>query len=164
MSDQPVLQKSPAGLLQVLELKTLGQAPFRFDDALKPVIDCAAYYSADRYSTDDDVGTAGAFPRSQVVTLVNFEQLMVIAGAIQIGAAAGTRLDIEIGIRYQGNYVPHAFGRFTPYIGGLFWITYSFPYPQVIPPGATVECFARGDAAGADHGISIRRTLISLSP
>lgn len=164
MSDQPVLQKSPAGLLQVLELKTLGQAPFRFDDALKPVIECAAYYSADRYATDDDVGTVGAFPRSQVVVLVNFEQLLTIAGAIQVGAAAGTRLDIEIGIRYQGNYVPHAFQRFTPFVGGLFWITYSFPIATVIPPGASVECFARSDAGGADHSISIRRTLISLSP
>lgn len=159
--DNP-LDKAPRGLTAVFDLKALGRQPDQFGLQLVPVSDVYEHYLADKLITVNSTLTPaspGAFPIASTTTAGADVLLKGLAGVVTIGAAAGTRLDILLGIQVPGSSQSMCvvgFQRFTPFVGGQFWLPVLFAKPFLLPAGSVLNLQAFSDAAGADHAFALR--------
>lgn len=161
------LDKAPVGLLELLNLKSGGRQPDGFNSVVQPGIEVFPFYAMDRLFTADTVNAAAAYPLNGTVN-VSFPRAFIGFGAqVTVGAAAGTRLDIRIGLRCPGPTSPAIIlvqTRFTPFIGGFFDAYWQAPFPVVLPPGAQFVALANSDAAGADHVLTMKSASYDLNP
>lgn len=159
--DNP-LDKAPRGLTNVLDLKTLGRQPDEFGLLLAPTFDAYEHYIADKLITVNSTMnpvSPSAFPISSQTVAGADVMLKALSGVVTIGAAAGTRLDILLGVQIPSSSQSMcvlAFQRFTPYIGGQFWLPVLFHRPFLLPAGSVLLLQAFSDAAGADHAFALR--------
>lgn len=163
------LGKPAAGFTSILDLKALGDNPQAVDSVLIPCVELFELYILDRMSSNLITGAAAALSLSLATTITAApgSRFLAISASVLIGAAAGTRLDIEIGVRAPSAASPYcriASARMgTPYIGGLFTVVAQLTAPLILPVGSTIEMVARGDAAGADHTPSLQLLGMTLA-
>lgn len=161
------LDKAPTGLLELFNLKSGGVQPGGFVEDVAASIDALAFYGMDRLFTADTPFAAAAFPLNGTIS-VSFPRLFVGFGAqVTVGAAAGTRLNIRIGLRCPAPSSPVIVLQqtaFTPVIGGFFDAYWQAPFPLVLPPGAQFTVLAASDAGGADHVLTLKSFSFDLNP
>jgi len=175
--DQP-LQKAPAGLLELFRLKFGGVGPPLFGRAVLPVVEVGEHYGADLLFGGQGDDTAGALPRVSSETLGSTAgaypgpiALHALSFGVVVGAAAGTWMEATAGLTIieptgaPSVYVGLVARAFTPRAGAQFfadaWIP---PRPLIIRNGTILLATVAGDAAGADHRISVRWLYTQLSP
>jgi hypothetical protein len=173
VADSP-LQKVPAGLLDALSLRTLGQNPTLFGELVRPTVELLDMYLADRTVTTTSVDAAGAITGVfQAAASVNPRRLLGVTARVTLGAAPGTALTINTRIRTPtGAALPAVLASRT--IGGapplIAAFTYQSPWipgaPVIVPAGHVLECATEGDAAGVDHvrGISFVFQHLGVGP
>lgn len=154
------LHKVPAGLLDLLRLRTLGRAPDQFSDSVLATVESSNFYGADVMVVASDSGGAGAVSRSVTGTAARPGRLFAMSGQITIGAAAGTalRLLLSFSPGPQFSSVIVAQEVWTPVAAGVFCVSIVFPSPIVFLAGASFTFTTAGDAGGADH-TPVRREL-----
>jgi hypothetical protein len=162
------LPKAPTGLLELFGLKG-GVGPSEFGESIVPGIDALPFYAVDRLFSANTVNAAAAFPLNGTVN-VSFPRLyFAFSAQVTLGAAAGTRLAIRIGIRAPTNASALAIvadARYAaPHLvaGGFYEAIWLAPFPLVFPPGAQFNCAATSDAAGADHVLTMKALSLDLS-
>lgn len=163
------LQKSPLGLLELFNLKSGGLQPNQFAEQLQGGFDAVPFYGADRLFTANTVAAAAAFPLNLTVN-ADFARLYIgFSVQVTLGAAAGTRLAIRIGLKVPSPASPLivlADARYAaPHLvaGEFNEAIFLAPYPFVLPPGAQWNASARSDAAGADHVLTAKALSYNLT-
>lgn len=160
-ADNP-LDKAPRGLTSVFDLKTLGRQPDEFGLLLAPVADTYEHYVADKLITVNSTLTPaspGAFPIASTTVAGADVILKSLAAVVTTGAAAGTRLDVLLGLQIPSSSQSMCvvgFQRFTPFVGGQSWLVVNFAKPFLLPAGSVINLQAFSDAAGADHAFALR--------
>jgi len=151
------LHKAPQFLLDLFRLKTTGQQPNLFADAVSPIVEVGCMYGADMQFTGSNAPAAGALPRNTTSAIGSTSRYLGIGCAVNVGAAAGTQMQVYVGVSlpstvsgaffsiFSASFVPQATR--TYYFGGLL------PFPLTLPAGAGIRCTVTGDAGGADHQI-----------
>lgn len=165
------LQKSPTGLLELFELKTLGRAPTQFLDTVGVNIDALNFYGADRIFTADTAGAAGAIGQTLTVP-TSFPRVFIgFSAGITLGAAPGAWLTLRLGIRVPGNasalfmLAQTTLSGAPPLVAGEFYEAVGMlPSPTLLPAGSSIVARSSGSAAGADHVLTIRTLSYALSP
>lgn len=148
------LQKAPAVLLDWFRLKTQGQNPTQFGDAVLPVVDVGSLYGAEMQAIGGSNSAAGAFPRLLTAVIGTASRYLGVAGSVTMGAAAGTQVRISVGVRIPRNAA--LFPLFDTYVavpqaGRVYYAGGQLPYPIILPAQSQVEVLVDGDAGGADH-------------
>ena len=165
MPDSP-LQKSPVGILEGYNLKTLGDMPDVFSGTVSSVVETFQHYTTDRRATGVGTGAAAAYPLAIQHVLVAPVLIHSFAGEVVIGAAAGTRLDITLFVRVPTRQsLPHflTLARVgTPIAANRFFASYTFAQGMILPAGSSIEMLAQSDAAGADHTPNISFLITTL--
>jgi len=156
------LHKAPSTLLMdLLRLRTQGKQPDEFGTSVLPTIDLLPFYASDLLANTATSST-GAMPLTVTTTALSIPLKMVgVAGRIQIGANAGTRIGATVGAFLPG---PAAQGGFfplfqssagqggTPFAGMEFWVGGKLPGPPVVfPPSAVLQLRVIGNQTGSDH-------------
>lgn len=154
------LQKSPAGLLELFRLRTLGRNPVGFGDDVVPVADVTDYYGADLVVSADFAGVAGAVDATFLTAPSAFaRRVLSLSGFMTLGLAGGTWFTIAIGYRVPVSTTATVFVASqyvaTPVAGSTVLVAWSGP-PILLPPGHALVCRTFGDAAGADHVAGLR--------
>lgn len=159
MSESP-LQKAPRGLLELLRLKTLGEQPNAFDRTVSPSIDITDFYANDVQQTFNVNNALAALPQTLTQPVTEPIRVLAMAAEMTLGAAAGTRLQVRVGVRSPQNTSTVWFASENVTAGlaaGLSYVAVGIlSGPMVIPPGWTLVAHAVGDAGGADHQLSLR--------
>lgn len=157
------LHKAPVGLLELYRLRTQGAAPPMFGDQVTPTADTRGMYGADLQTVDTQNATgainAGGLAVGRVFQFPG--RLLVTSGAIIVGAAAGTQIQIFLQYRPQASLTFVTLGMTiidAPRIGALYAAIPNFAEPLVFPSGSEFRIFVQGDAGGADHFVQ-RDTL-----
>lgn len=175
MSD---LQKAPSGLLELLRLRSNGDQPTTFADSVLSVVVANEHYGADLQFSSSDSGTGAIGQSIQVVIGSGFTapatpgpvRFMAIGGDMVFGAAAGTWLQMRIGIRAPTANSPPAWIAWQSYAApflvaaGALTIVANFPAPIILLPGSAVRIEMTGDAVGADHTLRLRTLRQELNP
>ena len=160
------LQKSPRGLLESYDLKTLGEAPSLFGDTLAPVVETFPFYTQNLlFSGQTAAATVAAFNQT-LVQVVAFPTLVRSLGFSFIeGAAAGTFMHWALGLRVGPTVVAYlgggSFGAIAAGAtrnGGI-----TIPIPVVIPAGSAFVGHFTSDAAGADHTFRLNQLTTEVS-
>lgn len=159
------LHKSPAGLLELLRLRTLGASPNTLSEEVRPSFDSTEFYAADLKLLNDETATVGALAAlDNVLLLTGPTRVHAIGGRLAIGAAAATNLVVSVGLRQTISGVRVGVGAWQfPAIaaGGIVNFGTHVP-PWVLPAASGVGgawsafAFVAGTAAGVDHSLSVR--------
>lgn len=156
------LHKSPVGLLDLFRLRTLGKNPSEFGEAVQPVADAQNYYGVDIQVVANNQSAPQAYPFAGTDSQTFAGRVFALSGHVVIGAAAGTRLQMQLGYRptpqFQTIWLAEDVVTAGLVAGGTYFLTYTFPSPVVFPPGAAFMFSAQSDAAGADH-VFVRRAF-----
>lgn len=145
-------------LLQFLRIKG-GQGPSELSLRVDPSVDVADFYGSQQTVTVQEVQVPTGIGTGKLGTAATAtRRYLAISGAITMGAAAGTRLQLVLGYSNDpamANFVVLSSQTFTPAIGVTFRTGVSadrimlpaqyFPFLIVI-----------GDAGGADHVPSLQ--------
>lgn len=137
------LQKLPAGLLDLFNLKTVGAAPNQFAELVNPVTDVTDFYSLSRAKTDLVTGVAGAFPLSVSTTVTGGPlRMRAIASNLNIGptGGAGTFYAGRVGIRVPGSnaFCPLAFEFMPLSVAAGTGLTVVWQGPPLLLPVGTL--------------------------
>lgn len=162
------LQKYPSGLLEALNLKTLGQMPDEFGSLVAPVVESFDFYAADRLQSSEATAI-GAFNQTVYDIVTSGPQLVRTIGFQFVeGAAAGTFMHWALGFR-----IPHA-GSVVSWVGNGSFLGIAagasryggiqLGRPVLVPPGGSVCGFFTSDAAGADHSFRVNKLSTTLAP
>lgn len=167
------LHKAPAGLLELMRLRTQGAAPPQFAEDVRAVIVANEHYGADLQSTGG-LSLVGALPVTLVGTIgtgqtpAGASRVMGLSAELTLGAAAGTRLLVRVGVRQNAAAVINWLGAsyFTAGLAaGVPFVCVAFmPVPLILQPGFQTVAQAVGDAAGADHNLDLRSMIQLLAP
>lgn len=169
MAEPYPLWKSPRGLIELFRLRTNGRNPDQFATAVQPVADVQDFYGADLLFTADTAAAAAAFPITQTIDVAFTRRFWGFSFQITLGAAAGTRLSLRIGMRVPSSGSAVYIVAQTVYTAGLVaaqnYNTFvNFPRPIVLSSGAQFVCVAVGDAGGADHVATSQSLSESFNP
>jgi hypothetical protein len=149
------LHKSPSGLLELFRLRALGKQPDQFGNAVQPVYDVGDHYAPDLYVTGR-FDTAPGVMNQTLTARGSVGRYMHVSGTVVVGAAAGTFLHMRLGLQQPGGN-PIAWlvqSNFTPRVAVAFTIAVPV-LRMVLPAGVAFVLNTQGDAAGADHDLSI---------
>lgn len=165
MADSP-LQKSPRGLLELFDLKTLGHAPMFFQDHVSASIDAFPFYAYDRLVTLQDVGPAAAMPLALSAAESVTRAYISYEAEVTFGAAGGTYASVRLGLRAPDPNAPlHWLAAVNTNIAKAgdkvvaIWVP---PFPVIIPAGSVFTLSVLSDAAGADHTPVLRSMSFTL--
>lgn len=165
MADSP-LAKFPPGVLELLSLKTLGQAPSLFGELVVPTFEMLDFYGADRIVGVAENGPAAAIGSTfSSAAAVNYRRLLGFSATLIIGAAGGTNGGVAIGINVPGQTSPTLFGVANlgaVVAGGFYRVAGELPCPLVLPPGHTYVAISYGNPVGTDHQLQLRYTYQRL--
>lgn len=151
------IQQVPRGLLKLLGLKTLGQNPREFPDAVAGVVALEPYFIAGRaefVSTDNTlVNTAGNSASLTVPSGQNW-RLLSYGVRVHTPSAAGTIMFGGVGIGPSQTGVPLPVTATTPRIvatngNEIIPAGHVLPYPMVLSPGQRIAALLLEDTGGA---------------
>lgn len=156
MADSP-LHKAPAGLLELFNLKVLGQQPNLFGELVSPVVDVRDFYGQNiliASGTGGEVGTLlNLFER---LTLTSNLGLRGIGAILTLGGTGGTDLSITVGWESDAGFrVPLATHSFAA-VGAGQIVEFGVPLRMVIAAGSRLYANAyAGSVGGADHLLQV---------
>lgn len=151
------LHSSPDGLLELLRLKVQGKNPDQFSDVLQPTVELTEFYGAKSVVAVTETGAAGVLPQTQNAAASAFpRRLLALSGRVVLGAAVGTNISMQLAVVVQGQAVHVGSFAAATFAGGIFAVAAQLPRPLVLPPQHSYSVAVQGDAAGADHVVSIR--------
>lgn len=165
----PGLPRAPTGLLELLGLKTGGKQPDGVESVIGPSVDMVPFYGMEKLFSANTVFAAAALTQTQTVT-VTFPRLYIaFSFQITLGAAAGTRLSLRLGVRAPSAASPltvlaQEYVAAPHLVAGEFYeCIWLAPFPMVYPPGAQFVARSSGDAAGVDHVLTMKALSLDLS-
>jgi hypothetical protein len=152
------LSKSPRGLVELLRLKTFGDAPGELLNAIQASIDARPFYSADILFANSATNSVGALAGVGIASVSNqaIDSLgvLTVGGTFTCGAAAGTNIVLSWGFFIRNTTLPVG----SMFIGAClagqqisFGTTCNPGF--VLPGGSRLYAQATGNAAGADHTV-----------
>lgn len=160
------LHKSPAGLLELLRLRTLGRQPGLFSEQVSSVVESTEFYAADLVINGSEDGAAGAINQTFLgAAAPTYRRYLGLSGQLIMGAAAGTVISVGIGFRSPAAAANVAWGTLnlnTPVAAMVYRVHAQFPIPLVLPPGSQPMIQTSGNAAGADHVLQLRYCFHNL--
>lgn len=169
MADSP-LQKYPRGLLESLDLKTLGHTPNTFGETVVPVVDAFDNYLVDRIFTSQLTPVIGAIGQTLFTTLsVGPARIQSLGALVIVGAAAGTWVRITLGFRLPSTSnalsTVHQESFVVPILGAGRTLRTGVVLNQtfIIPSGGQTWVQTSGDAAGVDHSVSLDSVFQAMS-
>lgn len=157
------LHKSPLGLLDLFRLRTLGNNPPQFGEAVTPVVEVAEFYAAENKlasSASPAVGGIGGSGATSTLTLTGRTRIHAFTAQLIVGAAAATNVTLTVRL-LQGTTLACGASRFFAAVnaGALVTADLQLPLPIILPGvGWSVLATASGTAAGVDH--QVRPTIL----
>lgn len=165
----PGLPRAPTGLLELLGLKSGGAQPNAVEGTVAPSLDVFPYWAMEKLFSANTAFAAAAETQTQTVTVTFPRIYLAFSGQITLGAAPGTRLSMRLGVRAPSAASPltvlaQEYVAAPHLVAGEFYeIVWLAAYPVVFPPGAQFVLRTAGDAAGADHVVTMKALSLDLS-
>lgn len=151
------LQKAPIGLLELLNLKTLGKQPTGFAEVVSPVVDARDFYGPNLLIASGTGGAIGSLLNlDEVLTLTANLGVRGIGAILTIGAAGGGDVTISVGYENESGFrCPLGAFSWSQVVAGQI-LHFGLPMRAVWPMGARMYAHAvAGTVAGADHNLQV---------